>query len=85
MLHTHLCNKCLVLVHTCAVLFTVVKHWISTSVFHIAFLIIYAQNLQVCVSYIKIIKYEAKFNIEVVVTTVGTKPVTIYEQLCVNY
>ena len=30
-------------------LFTVVKHWISTSVFHIAFFIIKLQNLQVCI------------------------------------
>ena len=54
-------------------LFTVVKHRICTSVFHIAFLIIYAQNLQeYIISRSSMMRPSSEaINIEVVVS-VGT-------------
>ena len=53
LVQTHLCNKCLILVHMCS-LFTVVKHWISTSVFHIAFLIIYHKICKYIIIYVTV-------------------------------
>ena len=50
-------------------LFTVVNHWIRTSVFYVAFFIIYAQNLQVCIISRSRQSSEVS-NIEVVVITV---------------